>query len=105
MNVKVAAGSTLGYCIDCGSEHLRPGCGMTWLQRMGTQTVDTSWMPAKDKKNYYDSESIDDLFGEDSKEQLMEETEGIGACTAAEYQQHKDLQQEISGFYTMDSGE
>ena len=83
--MKVTVKGTLTQCEDCGSEHLGQRCGMTFQQRLRSIDHDTDWMPAKNamgrnyhRKNYYDKEPIKDLFGEDAREEMMEDTKGRG---------------------------
>jgi hypothetical protein len=103
--VKVREGA-LAVCSDCGSEHLPPvPCGLTFAQRLGSQRIDKSWMPAKRDgglKNYYDSEALGDAFGADAHEQMMEETKGFGPVTAENLEQARkepELAEMIDAFY------
>ncbi len=72
-------------CPDCGSEHLNAPCGMTWAQRVRTFRPATDWMPAKaDSRQrgmtrpYFDSDPVNEVFGADSKERMLDETHGLG---------------------------
>ena len=71
------------YCDDCGSEHLGPRCGMTFAQRMRTVQLDRASLETRTKVNYYDREGVSDVFGADSKEQMTEETNGLGYARTA----------------------
>lgn len=66
-------------CPDCGSEHLGPACGMSFRQRLMSVNVDRAGFDTSEKHNYFDGEAVDEMFGADSREQMMEETKGIGA--------------------------
>lgn len=93
-------GAELRTCPDCGSEHMGRPCGMTAVARMRTVQLDGSWMPAKSKHNYYDTEMLDDLLGEDRHERMMEETKGVGPISEAELAQYRDQWgDEIDDFY------
>lgn len=87
--IKTSPHSTLAHCPDCDSEHIAPNpCGMTYRQRLGSQTLAQGWMPAKDKKRWWDESSLKEFWGGQSeserKEQLMDETKGIGAVSKEE---------------------
>jgi hypothetical protein len=55
-----------------------PPCGTSYKQRLLSLRLDYAWMPARDKRNYYDKEALEKTFGEDAEERMMEETEGRG---------------------------
>ena len=91
MKIKTSEHTTLAYCGDCKSEHIAPNpCGLTWLQRMRSTRLDTQWMPNppdSKRRNYYDDETMKQMFGTDRKErreQYLEETKGQGAITRGE---------------------
>lgn len=92
--------NSLGYCKDCKSVHMNPGCGLTYKERLGSVRLDESWMPAKEKKNYYDQQALDAAFGENAEETLMEETKGVGAVNQQELQKYAGWSKEITEFYT-----
>lgn len=76
-------------CSSCGVAHIgQVPCGMTYLQRLGSVHLDGSATPTRDKKRYWDESSLKDFWGGQSeserKEQLMEETKGIGAVSKEE---------------------
>lgn len=100
--VKVREGA-LASCSSCGSTHLPPvPCGLTFAQRLRSQEVDQSWMPAKTKKNYYDGASIDSLFGDDAKERMDHETKGLGPVTEenlAQAARDPELAEMVDAFY------
>ena len=88
MKIKTSEHSTLGFCADCKSEHINPGCGLTWLQRMRSSRLDTQWFPnppASKRRNFYDDDAVSATFGgldrKERKEQYLEETKGKGALT------------------------
>lgn len=65
-------------------------CGLTYAQRLRSQTVDPSWMPAKREvgnlKNYWDDDQIKPMFGgldrKEREQKLMEVTKGRGVLDA-----------------------
>lgn len=84
---------TLGLCADCGSEHLRPGCGMTFAQRLRTTQIHGSATPTRNRDNYWDDEGLKEIFGADRKEreqQMADATQGRGYTTT------KDLNEAIA---------
>lgn len=89
-------------CTSCGSEHigLNP-CGLTFVERLRSQTLDPSWMPTKQLKNYYDQEAIDADFGADAEELMMDETEGVGAYTREDMANYPG----VESFYTEHGGD
>lgn len=78
--MKITVKGELRECGDCGSSHLGAPCGLSYAKRLASQSADTLWMPAKNngRKNYYDSDSLKELFPEDAKEEMMEVTKGRG---------------------------
>lgn len=70
------------WCPEC---HRMVGvgcaCGMSYRDKLRSVQVDYRWME-REKKNYYDQSALDDLVGEDAKERMLDETEGVGAYTA-----------------------
>lgn len=71
------------YCDDCKSEHLGAPCGMSWIDRMRTVQIDKAALETAEKHSYYDSEPVNELFGEDSQLQMEEETRGLGYARTA----------------------
>ena len=73
------------YCSDCETEHIgQVPCGMTWLQRMRSTVLDTEATPSRSRRDYFDDEPLKGIFGADKrerKEEVMEETKGIGALS------------------------
>lgn len=65
-------------CPSCGSEHLGGPCGMTFAERIRSVQINRSGWETAEKRNYYDAEPINAVFGEDSRERWMDETEGMG---------------------------
>lgn len=84
--MKVTIRGTLTDCPDCGTKHLGVRCGMTYAQRLNSQSLDTLWMPAKNigRTNYLDTESLKDTFGDSPHEQMMDETHGRGFRSSKE---------------------
>lgn len=81
---------TLGPCADCGSEHLRPGCGLTFAQRLRTTQIHGSATPTRAKQNYYCDEGLTEIFGADRKEreaQMADATQGRGFTTTEDLNQ------------------
>lgn len=69
-------------CSSCGSFHLGVvPCGMTWIERMKTITVHPAATPTKTagSKTYYDPDPIKAAFGDDTREKLLDDTDGTGA--------------------------
>src|SRR5262245_60484517 len=73
-----AGGGAMIACPDCGSTHLGRRCGMTFLERLRTVQVSEANMETVERHNYFDAEGVREAFGEGSKEQLMDETKGLG---------------------------
>ena len=69
----------------CGSTHMGRPCppGMTFRDRMRTVRLDASVTESRTRRNYYDREAVREVFGPDSREQLLEETRGLGAIQRA----------------------
>lgn len=86
-------------CPDCTTTHMGVACGSTYAQRLRSVRLDASVTPSRDKVRYYDDESLKDLFGGKSeaerREQLMEETKGIGAVSRADLAKLSDKQTEV----------
>lgn len=83
-------------CSDCGSSHIgQVPCGMTWIQRMKSTRLDTGWMPNAPRKNYYDRQSVDEMFGgtteAERKEELMDDTEGLGVVSSRDVEKANAL--------------
>ena len=112
MAVKITTKAELKTCPDCESEHLGGPCGMTQRERFKTVKMGTEWMPSKQadrtttyvddtgvrrpEKEYYDDNQLTELFGDgltgkERKEQLMEETKGVGFATKEDIEKHPDL--------------
>lgn len=85
---------------------------MTFGERMKTVRYGTEWMPAKTEartktftddagvtrteKEYYDDQALTELFGDgltgkERKEELMEDTKGVGYATAEDIQKYPEL--------------
>lgn len=72
----------MDVCTDCGHEHMNAPCGMTFAERIRTVQVDRASMETAELRNYYDRESITNMFGHDAKDRYYEETDGRGAAFA-----------------------
>lgn len=70
---------------------------MAWLDRMRTVRSEN---PSRTKKNYYDKESLQSVFGADAHERMMEETDGIGAVHPEEIGAYPELAGDIHSYYT-----
>jgi hypothetical protein len=58
-------------------------CGLTYAQRIGSVQVDRTNFDTVDKRNYYDRVALDEAFGPDRREQMLQETRGQGAVQYA----------------------
>lgn len=82
--------AVLAYCESCGSEHLAPvPCGLTFAERIRTVRTATDWMPAKANSratdgSFIDRVALDETFGPDRREQMLEETRGLGPIRKAD---------------------
>jgi hypothetical protein len=74
----VLSATEVPTCPDCGDSHLGRCGGLTFAQRLRSVRLDTSVVDSRSRKNYYDSEPIKDMFGDDSQERYMDETKGRG---------------------------
>lgn len=71
--------ATPKYCPDCDTAHIGPvPCGMTWKQRVLSQTVSGDVYQSRTKKRYWDQEALDEQFGPDATEKTLEDTQGKG---------------------------
>lgn len=52
---------------------------MTFAQRLGTVQVHEGALETRTKRNDYDRESVNDTFGEDAEDRMMDSTKGLGA--------------------------
>lgn len=88
---RAAREATLEHCESCGSDHLAPvPCGLTFKERIKGLRFGTDWMPARqsarnDAGTYYDREALDAAFGPDRREQMLQETRGLGAVQTDEH--------------------
>ena len=111
--MKVTSKFPLKMCVDCGAEHLSPvPCGMTRGQRYRTVKVDSDWMPSRraarstpkvldngvttTESEYYDDQALTEFFGDgltgdERKELMMEETQGVGIATADDIEKYPEL--------------
>lgn len=69
----------------CGAEASANGreCPFHFRQRLLSINLDEASFDTVDLKNYYDQSSVDDMFGHDSKDRYMDETDGLGAAYRA----------------------
>lgn len=71
--------ATPKYCPDCESEHIgQVPCGMTWRQRVLSQTVDEAVNATRTRRKYWDQDALNQQFGEDAAEKTLHDTEGRG---------------------------
>jgi len=54
-------------------------CGMTFAERLRSVRLDKAKMDTAELHNYYDTQAIRDMFGDDAKDRYYEETDGKGA--------------------------
>jgi hypothetical protein len=59
-------------------------CGLTYAQRIGSVQVDRTNFDTAEKRNYYDRVALDEAFGPDRREQMLQETRGLGPVKVAE---------------------
>lgn len=72
------------YCLSCDSHHMAPvPCGLSFRDRIRSISIDPGSLETKDKRNYYDREAVKEVFGEDSRERMLEETRGLGPIKRA----------------------
>jgi hypothetical protein len=68
-------------CPDCGSTHLGGRCGLSFAQRLRSVQVHESvraTVHSGDSHTYYDRSALDDVFGADHRDRMLEETDGLG---------------------------
>jgi hypothetical protein len=72
-------------CGDCGSEHLPPvPCGLSFRDRLATVQVSEQGFDTVEKRRYFDSVALDEAFGPDRRERMLDETRGLGPVQTAE---------------------
>jgi hypothetical protein len=76
--MKVTVRGELHFCEDCGSSHMGPRCGQSYVLRLRSIRLDPSATPSKELKRYWDQQAIDDQFGEEATEKTLELTNGVG---------------------------
>lgn len=107
VRIKFAPNTELNSCPDCGRLHLGPRCGMTEGERYKSVSCATEWMPSRmDARRrdslrqdgravgYYDEEMVKAMTGNtglENKEQMLDDTHGVGVATAADIQKHPEL--------------
>lgn len=74
----------IGNCPDCGQQHLGRCGGLPYADRLRSVSLDGTVTFTRTKREYYDREPIDRIFGEDSAEQLEEQTKGLGPAVTDE---------------------
>lgn len=68
----------ISVCPDCGDTHIGRCGGLSFAQRLRSVRVDTSVTPSRTPRNYYEPDSIREVFGDDAKERMDDDTEGRG---------------------------
>lgn len=81
--LKVSEHSTLAHCPDCESDHIAPNpCGMSFRQRLSSVQLSGSVTETRTKRKYWDESSLKEFWGGkdegERRDELMEETKGIG---------------------------
>lgn len=80
----------ISVCPDCGDQHMGRCGGLSFAERLRSLHLDRSVISTRTERNYYDRESLDDMFGNtesERKEQYMDETKGKGALSRREMEQ------------------
>lgn len=71
--------SQVQWCPNC---HRMLGiscaCGLSFREKALTLQINRENFDTGEKRNYYSRESVNALFGEDSRQRMMEETKGVG---------------------------
>lgn len=52
--------------------------GLSFAQRLRSVRLDTSVTPSRTAVNYFDAEAVHNVFGDDAKERMDDDTEGRG---------------------------
>lgn len=69
-------------CITCGVDRPTANgreCGYCFRQRLLSVRLDTSVTATRTKTSYYDASSVDDVWGQDAHEKMLDDTDGLGA--------------------------
>jgi hypothetical protein len=53
-------------------------CGMTFAERMRSVRIDPAAMETRTRVRYYDADPIREVFGDDAKERMEHDTNGLG---------------------------
>lgn len=82
MEVKLRGHTEVRPCEDCGSSHIGVvPCGMTYLERMRSTSLDGSVTESRTKTKYWDDGPLQNVWGLNAKEreeQMMDDTHGLG---------------------------
>lgn len=69
----------IASCSSCGSEHLPPvPCGLSFIDRLRSVQVNERNFDTAERHNYYDRSALDEAFGPDRREKMLQETRGLG---------------------------
>lgn len=65
---------------DCGQAATANGreCGRCFLARLRSLQFSSENFITRDKKNYYDNDSVKETWGEDSEGLMLDQTQGLG---------------------------
>jgi hypothetical protein len=68
------------HCDDCGSTHMGGRCGTTFAGRLRSVQIDPRAIPTRvtSRGNYFDQEALNEGGFQDAKEQMLENTKGLG---------------------------
>ncbi len=69
---------------DCGARHLGRCGGISFRDRLASVEVSERGFETVERHNYYDRVALDEAFGPDRREQMLEETRGLGAIQRAD---------------------
>jgi hypothetical protein len=67
-------------CEGCGGSHIGPRCpaGTRWIDRLRSVQLDGKAMETRAKRNYFDQEAVDNVFGDGAEERMNDQTHGRG---------------------------
>lgn len=68
---------------DCGHRHLGRCGGISFRARMASIEISERGFETVERHNYFDRVALDEAFGPDRREQMLEETRGLGAIQTA----------------------
>lgn len=76
--MKVTSNLPLTECPDCSDVHLGRCGGLSFVERLRTTQIHGDALPTKTKRKYWDQSALDDQFGDDAAERVLDQTEGRG---------------------------